>query len=119
PQSLSPRVARFPFGTRRQKAESRRQSAGPSAGGIPAPDANDSFESAFCLLPSTPRGPPTMNQNFGDTRRETPNVPLWEMTRRSMREGIDDGRIRAAIIPTGSTEQHNEHLHMIHDTASA
>jgi creatinine amidohydrolase len=36
-----------------------------------------------------------------------------------VREGIDDGRIRGAIVPTGSTEQHNEHLHMIHDTASA
>jgi creatinine amidohydrolase len=48
-----------------------------------------------------------------------PNVLLWEMTRRQVREGIDAGRIRAAVIPLGSTEQHNEHLHMIHDTASA
>src|SRR5436305_10138353 len=48
-----------------------------------------------------------------------PNVFLWEMTRRQVREGIDDGRIRAAVVPLGSTEQHNEHLHMIHDTASA
>src|SRR5436853_1555613 len=48
-----------------------------------------------------------------------PNVFLWEMTRRQVREGIDSGRIRAAIVPLGSTEQHNEHLHMVHDTASA
>jgi creatinine amidohydrolase len=48
-----------------------------------------------------------------------PNVFLWEMTRRQVREGIDEGRIRAAVVPLGSTEQHNEHLHMIHDTASA
>ena len=48
-----------------------------------------------------------------------PNVFLWEMTRRQAREGIDSGRIRAAVVPLGSTEQHNEHLHMIHDTASA
>src|SRR5947207_6734815 len=48
-----------------------------------------------------------------------PNVCLWEMTRRQVREGINAGRIRAAIVPLGSTEQHNEHLHMIHDTASA
>jgi creatinine amidohydrolase len=48
-----------------------------------------------------------------------PNVLLWEMTRRQVREGIDAGRIRAAVVPLGSTEQHNEHLHMIHDTASA
>lgn len=50
---------------------------------------------------------------------EGPNVLLYEMTRREVREAIDDGRLRAAIVPTGSTEQHNEHLHMIHDTASA
>jgi creatinine amidohydrolase len=60
-----------------------------------------------------------MNQSFGDTQLEQPNVFLWEMTRRYVREGIDAGRIRGAIVPTGSTEQHNEHLHMIHDTASA
>lgn len=48
-----------------------------------------------------------------------PNVFLWEMTRREVREGIDAGQIRAAVVPLGSTEQHNEHLHMIHDTASA
>src|SRR5947208_2713741 len=48
-----------------------------------------------------------------------PNVFLWEMTRRQVREGIDARRIRAAVVPLGSTEQHNEHLHMIHDTASA
>jgi creatinine amidohydrolase len=51
--------------------------------------------------------------------KTAPNVLLWEMTRRQVREGIDDGRIRAAVVPLGSTEQHNEHLHMIHDTASA
>jgi creatinine amidohydrolase len=41
------------------------------------------------------------------------------MTRRQFREGIYDGSLKAAIIPTGSTEQHNEHLEMYHDTASA
>lgn len=46
-------------------------------------------------------------------------VLLWEKTRRHFREAVDDGTIRAAILPVGSTEQHNEHLHMIHDTASA
>src|SRR3954465_10186239 len=49
----------------------------------------------------------------------SPNVFLWEMTRRQVREEIDAGRIRAAVVPLGSTEQHNEHLHMIHDTAGA
>lgn len=50
---------------------------------------------------------------------DAPNVLLYEMTRREVREALDEGRLRAAIVPTGSTEQHNEHLHMIHDTASA
>ena len=46
-------------------------------------------------------------------------VLLWESTRREIREAIDDGTLRGAIVPTGSTEQHNEHLAIIHDTASA
>ncbi len=44
---------------------------------------------------------------------------LWESTRKEIREGLETGRLRAAIVPTGSTEQHNEHLAMIQDTASA
>ena len=46
-------------------------------------------------------------------------VLLYKMTRRQFREGVDEGRIVGAIVPTGSTEQHNEHLEMVHDTASA
>lgn len=46
-------------------------------------------------------------------------VLLWECTRREIREALESGKLKAAIIPTGSTEQHNEHLAMIHDTASA
>jgi len=45
-------------------------------------------------------------------------VLLWKMTRRQFREGVDEGRIIGAIVPTGSTEQHNEHLEMAHDTES-
>ena len=33
--------------------------------------------------------------------------------------GLEQGLIKGAILPTGSTEQHNEHLAMEHDTASA
>jgi creatinine amidohydrolase len=44
---------------------------------------------------------------------------LWESTRREVREALESGRLKAAIVPTGSTEQHNEHLAMIQDTASA
>ena len=47
------------------------------------------------------------------------SVLLWENQRRYIREALDAGELKGAIIPTGSTEQHNEHLAMIHDTASA
>ena len=47
------------------------------------------------------------------------SVLLWKNQRRYIREAIDAGTLKGAIIPTGSTEQHNEHLAMIHDTASA
>jgi len=46
-------------------------------------------------------------------------VLLWESTRKEIREALESGRLKAAIVPTGSTEQHNEHLAMIQDTASA
>jgi len=46
-------------------------------------------------------------------------VLLWQCTRKEIREALESGRLKAAIVPTGSTEQHNEHLAMIHDTASA
>jgi creatinine amidohydrolase len=49
----------------------------------------------------------------------TGETRLWKLTRRQVREALDAGLIRAAILPTGSTEQHNEHLAMEHDTASA
>ena len=47
------------------------------------------------------------------------SVLLWENQRRYVREAIDAGTLTGAIIPTGSTEQHNEHLAMYHDTQSA
>lgn len=52
---------------------------------------------------------------FIDSRK----VLLWESTRKEIREALEGGRLKAAIVPTGSTEQHNEHLAMIQDTASA
>jgi len=47
------------------------------------------------------------------------SVLLWENQRRQIREALNAGTLKAAIVPTGSTEQHNEHLAMIHDTSSA
>jgi len=49
----------------------------------------------------------------------TEEVRLWKLTRRHVRERLEQGLIKGAILPTGSTEQHNEHLSMEHDTASA
>lgn len=45
-------------------------------------------------------------------------VLLWESTRKEFREALESGSLKAVIVPTGSTEQHNEHLAMINDTAS-
>jgi creatinine amidohydrolase len=56
-----------------------------------------------------------VSEGYIDPRK----VLLWESTRREIREALEGGRLRAAIVPTGSTEQHNEHLAMIQDTASA
>jgi len=45
-------------------------------------------------------------------------VRLWESTRKEFREWIEGPGKKLVILPTGSTEQHNEHLAMINDTAS-
>lgn len=42
-------------------------------------------------------------------------VFVGDMTRTEFRERMESGTIEAAIVPTGATEQHNEHLEMIHD----
>ncbi len=43
-------------------------------------------------------------------------VFVGDLTRKEFRERIEQGVIKAAIVPTAATEQHNEHLEMIHDT---
>jgi creatinine amidohydrolase len=45
-------------------------------------------------------------------------VLLYESTRKEFRDAIESGTLKAVVVPTGSTEQHNEHLAMINDTAS-
>ena len=45
-------------------------------------------------------------------------VLLWESTRKEFRQAVEGNTLKAMIVPTGSTEQHNEHLAMINDTAS-
>jgi creatinine amidohydrolase len=54
----------------------------------------------------------------GDTYVNPRKVLLWESTRKEFREALEGGVLKAMILPTGSTEQHNEHLAMINDTAS-
>jgi creatinine amidohydrolase len=54
----------------------------------------------------------------GNTYVDARRVLLWENTRREFREALEGGTLKAMIVPTGSTEQHNEHLAMIQDTAS-
>ena len=46
-------------------------------------------------------------------------ILLWENTRREIRESIQSGRLKAAILPTGSIEQHNEHIALVEDVAHA
>lgn len=52
---------------------------------------------------------------YVDPRR----VLLYECTRKEIRDRMESGVLRTAIVPTASTEQHNEHLAMVMDTAAA
>lgn len=54
----------------------------------------------------------------GDSYVHVRKVRLWENTRKEFREALEGGVLKGVILPTGSCEQHNEHLAMIHDTAS-
>ena len=54
----------------------------------------------------------------GNTYVNPRKVLLWENTRKEFREAMESGALKAMIVPTGSTEQHNEQLAMINDTAS-
>ncbi len=45
-------------------------------------------------------------------------VFLGELTRKELGEAISSGTVQVGIVPTGATEQHQDHLAMIHDTAS-
>jgi creatinine amidohydrolase len=47
---------------------------------------------------------------------EDQRVFVGDLTRKEFRERIAGNVIRGAIVPTGATEQHNEHLEMINDS---
>ena len=57
--------------------------------------------------------------SIGDGFVNPDRVLLWESTRREVREGLESGQLKAAIVPTGSTEQHNEHMALCTDFALA
>ncbi|MBI2193411.1 MAG: creatininase family protein [Planctomycetes bacterium] len=46
-------------------------------------------------------------------------VFIQDFTRKEFRDLLSAGTIQAALVPTGTTEQHEEHLEMAHDAASA
>ena len=46
------------------------------------------------------------------------NVLFGELTRKEFGDAVSNGVVKAAIVPTGACEQHQDHLAMIHDTAS-
>lgn len=50
---------------------------------------------------------------------QSQRVLIGDFTRKEFRELLAAGTIQAAIVPTGATEQHEEHLEMAHDAASA
>jgi creatinine amidohydrolase len=64
-------------------------------------------------LQQTHQGP----VNEGDINPK--RVMLEDCTRKEVREWIASGNLKAAIIPTASTEQHNEHLALSMDTSAA
>lgn len=45
-------------------------------------------------------------------------VMIGDLTRKEFRSRLDGGLLKAAIVPLGSTEQHQDHLAMLHDTMS-
>jgi creatinine amidohydrolase len=77
--------------------------------------ARRSFLSGLAAAPAAVSGvQPAGGESYINPRR----VLLWESTRKEFRERLEGGQLKAMIVPTGSTEQHNEHLAMINDTAS-
>jgi creatinine amidohydrolase len=81
-----------------------------AAGALSAGSAFASVDAPFHASPVSPAG-----NLYIDPRK----VLLYECTRKEIRDRLLEGKLKAAIIPTGSTEQHNEHLAMIMDTAAA
>ena len=68
-------------------------------------------------LLETERTDPAMNLvTSGDRERR---VFVGDLSRKEFRQRLEAGALEAAIVPTAATEQHNEHLEMIHDSLHA
>lgn len=88
------------------------------AAGLAASSLSTSGTALSQTSQSTPLPTPSIEWT-GRSYVHPQKVLLWENTRKEYREAIESGQVKAAIIPTGSTEQHNEHLALICDTACA
>ncbi len=55
----------------------------------------------------------------GNESIDQDKVLLSELTRKEVRDWFGSGDLKAAIIPTGSTEQHNEHMALSMDTEAS
>ena len=77
-------------------------------------------ESLAGALPA-PSGSASRNAPMERLRRriDPDRVLLWENTRKEIRELLESGLLKAAILPAGSIEQHNEHIALVEDTAHA
>ena len=85
------------------------------AGTIAAVQAPQASAQSPGRLPFSPPSTPLLGGPFVNPEK----VLLWENTRKEIRESLAKGRLKAAIIPTGSIEQHNEHLALVADVANS
>ena len=88
------------------------------AAGVAAAGISRNITAVAQTSQSTPLPTPSIEWT-GHSYVHPQKVLLWENTRKEYREALESGKVKAAIIPTGSTEQHNEHLALICDTACA
>ena len=57
------------------------------------------------------RARPLHRQTIEEFSMSDERVFIGDLTRKEFRERMQAGTIKAAIVPTAATEQHNEHLH--------
>lgn len=81
-------------------------------GFIAAAGAASAAQAASALAQASGTLAPT-----GDFYVNSQKVFLAENTRQEIREALAGGRLKAAILPAGSVEQHNEHLALVCDIA--